>query len=61
MLRIVPHTVTRVGRSHEHLPDGFELRFLQPGVDIFLNKVDKSGEWQWAVAPAQRLTLNPQL
>ena len=25
MLRIVPHTVPRVGRSYEHFPDGFEL------------------------------------
>ena len=30
MLRIVPHTVARVGRSHEHFPDGFELHLL-PG------------------------------
>ena len=29
MLRIVPHTVPRVGRSHEHFPDGFELHLLQ--------------------------------
>ena len=28
MLRIVPHTVPRVGRSCEHLPDGFELHLL---------------------------------
>ena len=25
MLRIVPHTVPRVGRSYEHFPDGFEV------------------------------------
>jgi len=25
MLRIVPHTVPRVGRSYMHFPDGFEL------------------------------------
>jgi len=25
MLRIVPHTVPRVGRSYEHFSDGFEL------------------------------------
>ena len=25
MLRIVPHTVPRVGRSYEHFPDGFDL------------------------------------
>ena len=24
MLRIVPHTVPRVGRSYDHFPDGFE-------------------------------------
>ena len=30
MLRIVPHTVPRVGRSYEHFPDGFELHLL-PG------------------------------
>ena len=32
MLRIVPHTVPRVGRSYEHFPSGFELYLLrQPG------------------------------
>ena len=30
MLRIVPHTVPRVGRSDEHFPDGFELHLVQP-------------------------------
>ena len=30
MLRIVPHTVPRVGRSYEHFPDGFELHLLLP-------------------------------
>ena len=29
MLRIVPHTVPRVGRSYEHFPDGFELHLLR--------------------------------
>ena len=29
MLRIVPLTVPRVGRSYEHFPDGFELHLLQ--------------------------------
>ena len=28
MLRIVPPTVPRVGRSDEHSPDGFELHLL---------------------------------
>ena len=28
MIRIVPHTVPRVGRSYEHFPDGFELHLL---------------------------------
>jgi hypothetical protein len=28
MLRIVPHTVPRVGRSYEHFPDGLELHLL---------------------------------
>ena len=28
MLRIVPHTLPRVGRSYEHFPDGFELHLL---------------------------------
>ena len=32
MLRIVPHTVPRVGRSYEHFPDGFELHLLLPGL-----------------------------
>ena len=31
MLRIVPHTVPRVGRSYEHFPDGFELHLLPIG------------------------------
>ena len=31
MLRIVPHTVPRVGRSDEHFPTGFELYLLQLG------------------------------
>ena len=31
MLRIVLHTVPRVGRSHEHFPDGFELCLLRVG------------------------------
>ena len=30
MLRIVPHTVPRVGRSYENFPDGFELHLLRP-------------------------------
>ena len=29
MLRIVPPTVPRVGRSYEHFPDVFELHLLQ--------------------------------
>ena len=29
MLRIVPHTAPRVGRSYEHFPDGFELHLLR--------------------------------
>ena len=29
MLRIVPYTVPRVGRSDEHFPDGFELHLLR--------------------------------
>ncbi|KAJ1494366.1 hypothetical protein T484DRAFT_2532569 [Baffinella frigidus] len=29
MLRIVPHTVSRVGRSYEHFPDGFSLHLLR--------------------------------
>jgi hypothetical protein len=31
MLRIVPPTVPRVGRSDEHFPDGFELHLLPGG------------------------------
>jgi hypothetical protein len=30
MLRIVPHTVPRVGRHHEPFPDGFELHLSSP-------------------------------
>jgi len=33
MLRIVPPTVPRVGRSDEHFPDGFELHLLHPLAD----------------------------
>jgi hypothetical protein len=29
MLRIVPHTVPRVGCSYEYFPDGFELHLLR--------------------------------
>ena len=29
MLRIVPHTVPRVGRSYERFPDGFDLHLLR--------------------------------
>ena len=32
MLRIVPHTVPRVGRSYQHFPDGFELHLLTEGL-----------------------------
>ena len=28
MLRNMPHTVPRVGRSYEHFPNGFELHLL---------------------------------
>ena len=28
MLRILPHTVPRVGRSYEHFPDGFDRHLL---------------------------------
>ena len=31
MLRIVPHTAPRVGRSYEHFPDGLELHLLHAG------------------------------
>ena len=31
MLRVVPRTVSRVGRSYEHFPDGFELHLLLAG------------------------------
>ena len=39
MLRIVPPTVPRVGRSDEHFPDGFELHLLPPRGE---------GAWAWA-------------
>jgi len=35
MLRIVPHTVPRVGRSYEHFPDGFELHLLPIQTSIY--------------------------
>ena len=31
MLRIVPHTVPRGGRSQEHFPNGFEPQLLPAG------------------------------
>ena len=34
MLRIVPHTVPRVGRSYENFPDGFELHLLPRCLDL---------------------------
>ena len=34
MLRIVPPTVPRVGRSDEHFPDGFELHLLPDDGDM---------------------------
>jgi hypothetical protein len=44
MLRIVPHTVPRVGRSYEHLPDGFKLRLLHPSI-LALRDCYVSGVW----------------
>ena len=40
MLRIVPHTVPRVGRSYEHFPDGFELHLLKDGKHLQLPTPD---------------------
>ena len=34
MLRIVPPTVPRVGRSDEHFPDGFKLHLLPPAAEL---------------------------
>ena len=53
MLRIVPHTVPRVGRSYEHFPDGFELHLLHAG----------AGELETgaAIGPERRRPLGPQL
>ena len=42
MLRIVPHTVPRFGRSYEHFPDGFELHLLLPS-----NNEEQMTETQW--------------
>ena len=39
MLRIVPHTVPRVGRSYEHFPDGFELHLLHKIVNLLFEFV----------------------
>ena len=41
MLRIVPHTVPRVGRSYEHFPDGFELHLLQFQVSAYVGSSKK--------------------
>ena len=35
MLRIVPPTVPRVGRSDEHFPDGLELHLLRKVLNTF--------------------------
>ena len=43
MLRIVPHTVTRVGRSYEHFPDGFELYLLRPGASKLNSSAERVG------------------
>ena len=43
MLRIVPHTVPRVGRSYEHFPDGFEVHLL-------LGWGDKCVSWSGLIA-----------
>jgi len=40
MLRIVPHTVPRVGRSYEHFPGGFELHLLQSAGMRFFDRQD---------------------
>ena len=38
MLRIVPHTVPRVGRSYEHFPDGFELHLLRSAAEVLVGR-----------------------
>ena len=38
MLRIVPPTVPRVGRSGEHFPDGFELHLLRVVSNCLVNR-----------------------
>ena len=43
MLRIVPHTLPRVGRSYEHFPDGFELHLLLQDGNTSLHKAATSG------------------
>ena len=40
MLRIVLHTVPRVGRSYEHFPNGFELHLQHPQPRYTLFAVD---------------------
>ena len=52
MLRIVPHTATRVGRSYEHFPDGFELHPLRWQVTDDIE--ERLGAWKReydAIAP----------
>jgi hypothetical protein len=44
MLRIVPHTVPRVGRSYEHSLDGFELHLLRAAVERTLNISASEGQ-----------------
>ena len=41
MLRTVPHTVPRVGRSYEHFPDGFEPRLLPQAADVNLRPIEQ--------------------
>ena len=59
MLRIVPHTVPRVGRSNEHFPDGFELHLLLPGVDSISTRLSRK---RWMGAENNKVPFqNPML
>jgi len=56
MLRIVPHTVPRVGRSYEQFPDGFELHLLHVHIS-FQNWIAHKFEVPRLVASPTHITL----
>ena len=56
MLRIVPHTVPRVGRSYEHFSDGVELHLLPPALTRSLERLSDALELALDLAWGSRVT-----